>query len=502
MKRVAVSVMLHPHDGSQEVLLVERHPDLKFFGGYMAFPGGTLEDQDETVPAEYLRNVEDDNEYRTFVAAAAREIFEETGIWMAKGSRPLGRSELEQYRRRLLDREISFGAILNETGHVVDGRDFVPLCRITSPPFVPVRYDTWFVRCRIPQGQSIEIVEGELVGGRVVAAGEILEQWRQGDVLIAAPVIIILKELARRDGNFVERVKGLTDSYARGKIHRIYFTPGVLLAPLKTVTQPPATHTNTFVVGHERLYVVDPAPTDLEEQEKLWEFLDELRDEGRSLEGILLTHAHPDHIGAVAACQKRYDLPVFAHEDAAKYLPDVEFQSHIEHGQVIDLGRSPDGRPDWQLRAFHTPGHAPGHLAYEESRYGALLVGDLISTLSSILIDPSDGHMATYLDSLRAVESIARGVAYPSHGHAARDGKAAIRQQILHRQEREDQILRSLTQDPQNVDELVKKVYTDVDVSLHGLAKRSLLSGLIKLEEESRATHTGSGFAFWHLRSS
>ena len=117
MKRVAVGIMLHPEEGSQEVLLVERHPDLKFFGGYMAFPGGTLEDQDERVPTEYLRNVDDDDEYRSFVAAAAREIFEEAGIWMAKGSRPVGRSELERYRRRLLDGEVSFSAILSETGH-------------------------------------------------------------------------------------------------------------------------------------------------------------------------------------------------------------------------------------------------------------------------------------------------------------------------------------------------------------------------------------------------
>jgi ribonuclease/clavin/mitogillin len=481
--------MLHPEEGSDQVLLVERNPDLRFFGGYMAFPGGTLEGQDDNVPAENLRNV-DDAEYRSFVAAAAREIFEEAGIWLAKGAARLDQSRLERYRRRLLDGDVTFGTVLGETGHYVDGGDFVPLCRITTPPFVPVRYDTWFLQCRLPKGQSVEIVDGELVGGDMVTAGEALERWRRGEVLIAAPVIIILEELARRDGNFVARIKNLTDSYARGKLHRVYFTPGVILAPLETVTQPPATHTNTYVVGHERLYVVDPAPTDPAEQEKLWELLDELRDEGRSLEGILLTHAHPDHVGALAACQKRYALPVFAHEDAARFLADVECR-YLSHGQEMDLGNSPDGRPDWKLRAFHTPGHAPGHLAFQESRYGALLVGDLISTLSSILIDPSDGHLRTYLESLRSVEPFARGTVYPAHGPAARDGRKAIRQQLLHRREREEQVLQALTREPQTVDDLVGKVYTDVDVSLHGLAKRSLLSGLIKLEEDGLVARAG-----------
>jgi glyoxylase-like metal-dependent hydrolase (beta-lactamase superfamily II)/8-oxo-dGTP pyrophosphatase MutT (NUDIX family) len=499
MKRVAVSVMLHPEDGSDRVLLVDRNPALKFFGGYGAFPGGTLEPQDEEVLVENL-DVAGDGDFRFFVVAAAREIFEEAGVWLARGPRPVDRNQLDIYRQRLLRGELMFGEILRETGQHVDGRDFVSLCRITTPPFVPVRYDTWFVRCRLPEGQSVEILDGELVGGSIVAAEDALERWRSGEVLIAPPVLIILEELARHEGSFVARIRELTDSYARGKLHRVYFTPGVLLAPLKTVTQPPATHTNTFIVGQERLFVVDPAPTEVEEQQKLWELLDELRDEGRTLQGILLTHAHPDHVGAVVEAQKRYEIPAYAHRQAARLLPGVEFQC-LDHEQEIELGSSPDGRVGWKLRAFYTPGHAPGHVAYQESRYGAILAGDLISTLSSILIDPRDGHLRTYMESLQSIESVARGTVYPAHGPAARDGKEAIRQQILHRQEREEQILQALTREPQSVDALVKKVYTDVDVSLHGLAKRSLLSGLIKLEEDGLVTRRGSDLAFLHSNS-
>jgi glyoxylase-like metal-dependent hydrolase (beta-lactamase superfamily II) len=123
-----------------------------------------------------------------------------------------------------------------------------------------------------------------------------------------------------------------------------------------------------------------------------------------------------------------------------------------------------------------------------------MLAGDLISTLSSILIDPSDGHMHTYLESLRSMESVAEGTVYPAHGPPARDGKKAIRLQLQHREEREQQILQALSAGLRTPEELVVHVYTDVDVGMHGLAKRSLLSGLIKLEEDGKVRRVDNGY--------
>ncbi len=251
---------------------------------------------------------------------------------------------------------------------------------------------------------------------------------------------------------------------------------------------------NEHKPGHERLYVVDPSPVSPTEQQKLWELLDELIDEGRTLEGILLTHAHPDHVGALAECQRRYRLPVYAHPDALELLPHLAQPMELANQQEIELGHSPDGGPGWKLRAYHVPGHAPGHLAFRESRYRAMLVGDLVSTLSSILIDPEDGHLHTYIESLRLLETIVDGTLYPGHGPAARDGRIAIQGTLRHREEREKQVINALSPTPQPADQLVEKVYTDVDVSLHGLAKRSLLSGLIKLEEEGRVRNKDGGY--------
>ncbi|MFQ5791854.1 MAG: MBL fold metallo-hydrolase [Acidobacteriota bacterium] len=488
MTRSAVSILLRPKGDFDRVLLVERSPKLKFFGGYLAFPGGTIEPQDESLAIQSLPRLEGTlgKDFAVFVAAAARELFEETGVWMGKGSCRPDSSPLRVYRRRMLAGEISFSEILRQRAQSIDALDFTPLCRITTPPFALRRYDTWFLQCELPAGATVEIVPGELDGGEFVSARWALERWREGALLIVPPVLILLEELSRGAGDFVARVQELTASYGRGRLHRAYFTPGVLLAPLKTPTKPPATHTNTYVVGHERLYVVDPSPEEPSEQEKLWELLDELGAEGRTLAGILLTHYHPDHVGALLECQRRYRLPAYAHPDTARLLPGVSFEGSLLHQQELALGRSPDGREGWTLRAYDVPGHAPGHLAYHESRYGALLVGDLLSTVSSVLIDPADGHLATYLRSLRFLETVTDGTVYPGHGPPARDGKEAIRRALAHRREREQRLVAALSRGPRDVDALVAEVYTDVDPRLLGLARRSLLSGLFKLEEEGR----------------
>jgi glyoxylase-like metal-dependent hydrolase (beta-lactamase superfamily II) len=306
-------------------------------------------------------------------------------------------------------------------------------------------------------------------------------------------MIVILSEWGPDGG--VDRIRALASSYEEGKLHRIYFSPGILLVPLRTPTQPPATHTNTLVIGEERLYVVDPSPQDPVEQARFLDLLKDLVAEGRNLEGILLTHYHPDHVGALLAMQERFPVPAHAHRDQMERLPKARFGRTLEHGDEIELGRAPDGTPGWKLRVYHVPGHAKGHLAFQESRYGAIAVGDLVSTLSTILVDPSDGHLATYLESLRFLETVSEGALYPGHGPPASRGRTVIEKTLEHRKEREQQIVDALSNDPQPVGALLRRIYTDVAPEVLHLAERSLLSGLLKLEEEGRARKSDAGYS-------
>ena len=60
----------------------------------------------------------------------------------------------------------------------------------------------------------------------------------------------------------------------------------------------------------------------------------------------------------------------------------------LNSGDRIKLGTAPDGSEDWYLEATFTPGHDRGHLVFQESRYGALIAGDMISTIATIMIWP------------------------------------------------------------------------------------------------------------------
>jgi glyoxylase-like metal-dependent hydrolase (beta-lactamase superfamily II)/8-oxo-dGTP pyrophosphatase MutT (NUDIX family) len=492
MLRPAVSLAISRRNHPEELLLVERSKKLRHFGGALAFPGGTLDEADERIPVEGLEAR--DPALRPYVAAGARELFEETGIWLGRGGREPSPSALKEDRRRLLDEETAFEEILARHRQHVDARDLEPLCRITTPPFSPVQFDTWFLRALVPEATRVEIWDGELVAGDFAEPEETLVQWRRGEISVAPPMIMLLGEWAKGQERLGERISTLTESYRNGKLHRVYFSPGVLLAPMRTPTQPPATHTNTLIVGEERIHVVDPSPSDPGEQERLFDLVTELVDEGRRLEGILLTHYHPDHVGALVEMQERFSVPARAHRDCMERLPSARFGKPLEHEDDIDLGTAPDGTDGWTLRAYHVPGHARGHLAFRESRYDAIAVGDLVSTLSSILVDPSDGHLATYLDSLRFLEKVTEGTLYPGHGPPASPGRTVIRKTLEHRKERESQVLAALSSEPQTLEALLAKIYADVDPKVHGLAERSLLSGLIKLEEEGRCWKNEKGY--------
>lgn len=491
--RTAVSVLLTRDPASTEVYLVERNPKLKFFGGYFAFAGGTLDDADREVVLQNATRFPE--EVRPFVVAAAREIFEETGVLLTSGASDLSSPILADYRKKLLNGELPFAEILRREGHSVDAGSFHWICKIITPEFSPVRYETHFLWARIPTGQAAEIWEGELVSGQFISAGDALARWKQGEMLIVPPVIVMLQELSDRSvETFTDRVAEIAESYLRGELHRVYFTPGIHMVTLKTGTLPPATHTNAYLVGESDIYIIDPAPSDRAEQVKLWNYLEALLKEGRTLKGVLLTHHHSDHIGAVSECLARYGLPLMAHEKTAAKLSGFVFSRLLKDGDELALGASPDGEPDWKLKVFHTPGHASGHLAFQESRYGAVIAADLISTVSTIVISPPDGHLATYMSSLEVLASITNGTLYPSHGPAVLDGKRVVHYYIEHRQERENKLLGALSKEPRTPSDLVKQVYDDVDSAIWPLAEHSLRSGLIKLAEEGKCLEVSSGY--------
>ena len=116
------------------------------------------------------------------------------------------------------------------------------------------------------------------------------------------------------------------------------------MIPLRTIALPPATHTNAFLVGGESAYLLDPGPSDPDEQGRLFAILDAEQAAGRRLAAIVLTHHHPDHVGAAAACAERYGVPIWAHPWTADALRDkLSVSRLLDDGDRIELGTAADG---------------------------------------------------------------------------------------------------------------------------------------------------------------
>lgn len=498
------------------VYLAERAAELRFFGGYWAMPGGTIASEDLAANAA-TGNAELD-EANALQVCADRELFEELGLMWRQ--LPDGRGEpaaLRPHRQVLLEHEAQMAKTKgdgnpkpaspwpNIIANSAAAEPMRGLCRIETPAFAPVRYDTVFFHVPLEQcacGTGLDeagnlapdIWQGELTDGRFWSPQEALAAWRKDELLLVPPVVIMLEHLAAADDfeQFAREIETTTVGYRNGNLHKVRFSPGIVLAPLRTPTLPPATTTNCYIIGDQELWIVDPGSPAPLEQQRLLNLLDELTSRGQQLKGVLLTHHHPDHVGGVLAlCQAR-GLKAFGHAHTLERIDaNIPRGEAIADGGRIALGNSPDGQPGWQLEAIFTPGHDQGHLCFRESRYGAMVAGDMLSTISSIIIDPPEGHLATYLKSLDRISSFEMTTLYPAHGPAVRNGQRVVQKYIRHRRQREATLLKVLGESPGTIDELLPKVYWDADPRLFPFAVRSLLAGLQKLEEEGRARDEG-----------
>jgi glyoxylase-like metal-dependent hydrolase (beta-lactamase superfamily II) len=117
----------------------------------------------------------------------------------------------------------------------------------------------------------------------------------------------------------------------------------------------------------------------------------------------------------------------------------------------------------------------------------------MLSTVSTIVVDPPEGHLKSYLDSLERLLREPMGTLHPAHGPAARDGHRLVRQYLRHRAQRETALVQALQKGPATIDELVPIIYWEIDRAMFWIAARSLLAGAEKLGEEGRARLRADG---------
>ncbi len=257
--------------------------------------------------------------------------------------------------------------------------------------------------------------------------------------------------------------------------------PGIRVLALRTPTLPPAAHTNVYLVGPDDgpVAVVDPGSPYPDQQAVLDAILGEI-----PISRVLLTHHHGDHVGGAAALAARWRVPIAAHPGTAKRLAGrIVIDELLEDGDVI-AGAT----------CVFTPGHAEGHLVFEVG--DASIAGDMVAGLGTILIDPDEGDMALYLGSLERMRERSAHVLLPAHGPVIRDGHAKLTEYLAHRRLREQRVIAALGE-PKTLEKLVEVVYSDTPRMLWGLAERSLLAHLAKLENEETARPVDGNRRLW-----
>jgi glyoxylase-like metal-dependent hydrolase (beta-lactamase superfamily II) len=223
------------------------------------------------------------------------------------------------------------------------------------------------------------------------------------------------------------------------------------------------TGTNTWIVGRDPCWIVDPGPLLDAHVESV---LAEVRRRGGAA-GIALTHDHGDHSDAAAAVRDRAGgVPVAAARWAGA---DVVLR---------------DGDRVGPLHVVATPGHATDHLAFVAG--AVCFIGDAVLAQSSVFVAPDPGALGGYLAALRRLRAMDLELLCTGHGPPVTDPAALLDGYLAHRADRERRVVAALADGLRTVDELLAAVWDDAPVSLRLAATATLAAHLDKLDEEGR----------------
>jgi len=530
IRPAATLVLTRDTAKGMQVLLLQRTWDAVFLPGFYVFPGGAVDDN-ESHARHHAAGPEDSEISQTmsldeggadYMLAAVRECFEEAGILLAHGDdgKPVDPGHpVHQEREALFQGDVGFAELCRKHGLTVPLDRLAYLGHWTTPPGPPRRFDTRFFVAASPEGQPASHDGTETIDHVWLTPAEALDDHRAGRRLLGLPTLQTLRLLndfesteavmryahanppapapskpwpALKKQATVELEPGAPaydearklDPEAEGST-RAEIIPGEpveiaagvirLTAPNPGMMTGPGT--NTYILGRERFTVLDPGPDHEGHIERLHELT------GGVIDQVIVTHTHLDHSPAVATLKAKTGCRVFglkAPEGPGQdqsFLPDDE----PEQGDLIVTEAG-------ILKAIHTPGHASNHVCFLLMDQQLLFSGDHIMQGSTVVINPPDGDMKAYIESL--YDLLAEPVQFiaPAHGFLMGQPGSVIDYLITHRLAREHKVERALKQvGPTDLKTLTAKAYEDVPPALHGVASRSALAHLLKLEAEHRA---------------
>ena len=535
----ATVLLLRDTPAGLEVLMTRRSTTASFVPGAYVFPGGGVDALDSASHAQARRRETQSDLHLTQAIAAIRESFEELGVLLA---RRLDGSPANQDDIEALDRGAPFVAQCQGRGLTLAADEVFVLAHWVTDRDLPRRFDVPFLVARMPENQTPVADEAEQFEPLWVRPVDALARHTAGQFFIIYPTIRTLERLLHYASveavlqacavneqplwTCCPRAGLLGGCEVRFMEHERPFgelalvcPDGQIVHPLDWQTEQPVAllknvlrltapnpgamtgpGTNSYLVGDPATgyLVIDPGPADPDHLEKLW------RAAGGDIRLIVCTHSHPDHspgarpLQALCVQHGQPLPPILGLPSAATarahsvFTPDRillnnELLTLIPRGQEADLSYI----SSHTLKVIHTPGHAANHLCLVLLEDRLLFSGDHILSGSTTVIDPPDGDMQAYLDSLDLLSAACEEHQFefilPAHGYVIGgfDGEAAkaIAHLKAHRLQREAKIVQAMQSQPQGtLDDWVAQVYDDVPPRMWPVAKRSLMAHLARIE--------------------
>ena len=431
----ATVLLLRDTPAGVEVLMTRRSATASFAPGAYVFPGGGIDAADAQAHDAAAHRPAQAGERLTQAIAAIRESFEELGILLARHAdgRMADAADIAA-----LDRHAPFVAQCRERGLVLAADEVFLLAHWITDRDLPRRFDVPFLVARMPQGQSPVADEAEQFEPVWVRPADALARHEAGQFFMIFPTIRTLQRL--KDHPSVDAVlqacageKPLWTSCPRAGLvqgaearymeHEMPYGELALVCPdgqilhhldwrtdepvplLKNVVRITAPNpgvmtgpgTNSYVVGDPDTgyVVIDPGPEDAEHQQRLW------RVANGDIRMIVCTHSHPDHSPGArplqALCRNRPPILGLPSAPTARAASAFTPDRPLADGELLALAGN---GATHTLKVLHTPGHAANHLCLVLVEDGLLFSGDHILNGSSTVVDPPDGDMSAYLDSL------------------------------------------------------------------------------------------------------
>lgn len=523
LRPAATVLLLRDSPEGIEVLMTRRSLTASFAPGAYVFPGGGIDAADALAHRQSTRRATQGDLHLTQAIAAIRESFEELGVLLARHA---DGSYATTADIASLDRKAPFAAQCKERGLTLAGDEVFVLAHWIADRDLSRRFDVPFLAARMPDGQSPVADEAEQFEPVWVRPADALARHAAGSFLIIFPTIRTLERLqhypsvdsvlaacaseiplwtscprtgllAGEEARYMEHEASygeLALTSPDGQIvHALDWQTARPVALLKNVMRLTAPNpgmmtgpgTNSYLVGDAAsgYIVIDPGPDDAGHSQRLYEAT------GGRIEAIVCTHSHPDHSPGArplqALCAHR--PPILGLPSAATARPDSFFapDRSLSNQELLTLAGS---GLEHTLMVILTPGHAANHLCLVLLEDGLLFSGDHILNGSTTVVNPPDGAMTPYLDSLdtlsAACDTHSIEFILPAHGYVLGEAKAAIAQLKTHRLKREAKVIVAMQAQPEgSMDDWVKLAYDDVDPRIWPLAKRSLLAHVDRVRE-------------------